>query len=154
MGRETQKSLRMLLTHLKKKLKIFMKVVSIHKPQSLTFYVPLAAYLRTWRKLRWGGGGAFLAGTPESFCSACLLESLRKWYNLHVWKHDRHKRNKIISSHCLVTKSCLALLQAHGLYPTRFLCPWNFPGKNTGVGCHFLFQGIFRPRHWATDKYI
>ena len=23
------------------------------------------------------------------------------------------------------------------------LCPWNFPGKNTGVGCHALLQGIF-----------
>ena len=27
--------------------------------------------------------------------------------------------------------------------PTRLLRPWNFPGKNTGVGCHFLLQGIF-----------
>ena len=26
---------------------------------------------------------------------------------------------------------------------TRLLCPWGFPGKSTGVGCHFLFQGIF-----------
>ena len=26
----------------------------------------------------------------------------------------------------------------HGLEPTRFHCPWYFPGKNTGVGCHFL----------------
>ena len=34
-------------------------------------------------------------------------------------------------------------LQPHGLQPTRFLCPWNFPGKNTRVGCHFLLQGIF-----------
>ena len=25
----------------------------------------------------------------------------------------------------------------------RFLCPWDFPGKNTGVGCHFFLQGIF-----------
>ena len=25
----------------------------------------------------------------------------------------------------------------------RFLCPWDSPGKNTGVGCHFLLQGIF-----------
>ena len=25
----------------------------------------------------------------------------------------------------------------------RCLCPWDFPGKNTGVGCHFLLQGIF-----------
>ena len=26
---------------------------------------------------------------------------------------------------------------------TRLLCPWNSPGKNTGVSCHFLLQGIF-----------
>ena len=34
-------------------------------------------------------------------------------------------------------------LQPHGLEPTRLLCPWDFPGKDTGVGCHFLLQGIF-----------
>ena len=34
-------------------------------------------------------------------------------------------------------------LQPHGLQPTRLLCPWDSPGKNTGVGCHFLLQGIF-----------
>ena len=25
----------------------------------------------------------------------------------------------------------------------QVICPWDFPGKNTGVGCHFLLQGIF-----------
>ena len=30
-----------------------------------------------------------------------------------------------------------------GLQPTRLLHPWDFPGKSTGVGCHFLLQGIF-----------
>ena len=30
----------------------------------------------------------------------------------------------------------------HGLYPTRFLCPSDFPGKNTGVGSHSLLQRI------------
>ena len=34
-------------------------------------------------------------------------------------------------------------LQPFGLQPTRLLCPWDFPGKNTGMGCHFLLQGIF-----------
>ena len=29
-------------------------------------------------------------------------------------------------------------LWSHGL-----LCPWDFPGRNTGVGRHFLLQGIF-----------
>ena len=31
-------------------------------------------------------------------------------------------------------------LWPHGLQPTRILCPWHSPGKNTGVGCHALFQ--------------
>ena len=34
-------------------------------------------------------------------------------------------------------------LRSHGLYPARLLCPWDSPGKNTGVGCHSLLQGIF-----------
>ena len=42
--------------------------------------------------------------------------------------------------------SCLLVsnsLQPHGLLPIRLLCLWDSPGKNTGVGCHFLLQGIF-----------
>ena len=31
----------------------------------------------------------------------------------------------------------------HGLWLSRLLQPWNFPGKSTAVGCHFLLQGIF-----------
>ena len=34
-------------------------------------------------------------------------------------------------------------LWPYGLQPTRIFCPWGFPGKNTGVGCHSLLQGIF-----------
>ena len=34
--------------------------------------------------------------------------------------------------------------QLHGLQPARLLYPWNFPGKNTAVGCHFLLQWIFQ----------
>ena len=33
-------------------------------------------------------------------------------------------------------------VQPHGRQPTRLLCPWDSPGKNTGVGCHFLLQGM------------
>ena len=45
--------------------------------------------------------------------------------------------------------------------PMEFLCPWNFLGKNSGVGCHFLLQGFFpiqglNPQHfhlilWQVD---
>ena len=33
-------------------------------------------------------------------------------------------------------------VQPYGLWPARILCPWDSPGKNTGVGSHFP-QGIF-----------
>ena len=50
---------------------------------------------------------------------------------------------------CVCTHTHLCLLSpvwlfvTHKLYPTRLLCPWNCSSKNTGVGCHFLLQGIF-----------
>ena len=33
-------------------------------------------------------------------------------------------------------------LSSDSLQPAGLLCPWDPPGKNTGVGCHFLLQGI------------
>ena len=44
-----------------------------------------------------------------------------------------------VLSHSAVSDS----LQPHELWPTRLLQPSDFPGKNTGVSCHFLLQGIF-----------
>ena len=45
---------------------------------------------------------------------------------------------------------------------TGFLCPWDFPGEDAGVGCHFLLQGIFQTQgsnpcllhlmHWQVDS--
>ena len=33
-------------------------------------------------------------------------------------------------------------------FPARLLCPWDSTEKNTGVGCHALFQGIFLIQGW------
>ena len=41
---------------------------------------------------------------------------------------------------CVCVQSCLALLWLHELQPSRLLCPWNVPGRNTGVDCHFLLR--------------
>ena len=61
-------------------------------------------------------------------------------------------------SHVFVSSS----LGPPGLEPARFLCSWDFPGKNTGVGCPFLLQGIFPTQrlnpillcllHWQADS--
>ena len=44
---------------------------------------------------------------------------------------------------CSVTSVMFNSLWPHGLYPARLLCPWDYPGKKNGVGCHFLLQGTF-----------
>ena len=36
----------------------------------------------------------------------------------------------------------MQLCKPMGCKPAKIL-PWDFPGKNTGVGCHALLQGIF-----------
>ena len=45
---------------------------------------------------------------------------------------------------CVICPVMSDSLKHHGRQPTRFLCPWNSPGRNTGLGCHFLLQGIFQ----------
>ena len=43
---------------------------------------------------------------------------------------------------CMLSRSVMSdSFQPHGQQPTRLLYPWDFPGKNTGVGCHALLQG-------------
>ena len=45
---------------------------------------------------------------------------------------------------CMLSHSVMSeSLQLHGPQSTRLLCLWDSPGKNTGVGCDFLLQGIF-----------
>ena len=45
---------------------------------------------------------------------------------------------------CVCAQLC-PTLQPHGLKPARLLCPWDYPGKNTGVGCHALLQALPDP---------
>ena len=49
----------------------------------------------------------------------------------------------IPSNACVLSRFSRVQLRPHGLQPARLLCPWDFPGKNTGVGCCALLQGIF-----------
>ena len=68
-------------------------------------------------------------------CCRQILYQLSYQGSIRVW---------IWVSHLVLPNS----LQPHGLQPTRLLCPWDFPGKNVGVGCHFFLQGIFLAQGW------
>ena len=53
---------------------------------------------------------------------------------------------------CAQSLSCLTLCDPMDCRFTRLLCPWDIPGKNTEMGCHFLLQGIF-PIH-ASNSHL
>ena len=50
---------------------------------------------------------------------------------------------------------CLTLCGPIDGRPTRLLCPWDFPGKSTGVGCHCLLRGLglLVTKSTSGDKY-
>ena len=85
-----------------------------------------------------------------------------------IWKYVylvpiiRYGMRDIVRNVCSSLSVVSDSLRPHGQKPTRLLCPWQFPGKNTGVGCHLLLQGIFptqglnphllRLLHWQVDS--
>ena len=73
--------------------------------------------------------------TGVSASASVLPMNTQNWFPLG-WNGWISLQAKSLPSHVL-------LFAIHWLLPTRLLRPWNFPGKSTGVGCHFLLQGIF-----------
>ena len=58
--------------------------------------------------------------------------------------YNSYKGNTCACMRAKLLQSCLTLCDAIDCSPpARVLCPWDSPGKNTGVGCHALLQGIF-----------
>ena len=74
-------------------------------------------------------------------CSACPRTNTSK-----DWTQRSRQGRKITVWMWLVPAKLLQLcttLWPHGLQPHRLLCPRDSAGKNAGVGCHALLQGIF-----------
>ena len=58
------------------------------------------------------------------------------------------KQNIVVTNMCVCVYMYMCSvtsdsLQLHRQQPSRILCPRDFPGKTTGLGCHYLLQGIF-----------
>ena len=93
----------------------------------------------------------------------CHLSFMHSWKSLFSWHHFLCVFLRWVCSvwMCLVIQLCLSLWP-HRLQPTRLPCPWDFPDKNTGVGCPFLLQGtlstqglnprVLSLRHWQVDS--
>ena len=57
-----------------------------------------------------------------------------------VYRCETWTIKKAAAAAAKLLQSCLTLCDPIDGSPTRLLRPWDSPGKNTGVGCHFLLQ--------------
>ena len=71
-------------------------------------------------------------------CSGLMAE-----ISFVYWCDRQHFSFAFCVHACQVASFMSDSLWPHGLQPARLLRPWDSPGKNTGVGCHALLQGIF-----------
>ena len=71
-----------------------------------------------------------------------LLSGRRRGSSFTCALLPQTQKGSILLQLLLFSRSVMSdSLQPHGLKPNRLLCPWNFPGKNTGMGSHFPLQG-------------
>ena len=74
----------------------------------------------------------FIARRQSNLFTSYLLLVLNIYTFLYMYVYESVSPSVVSNS-----------LQPHKLQPSRLLCPWSSPGKNTRVGCHSLLQGIF-----------
>ena len=90
------------------------------------------------RRFPGGGNGnplqCFCLGNPMDRGARCATVNgvAKSWTQLST-------QNTVQFSRLVVSNS----LWPHGLFLAKLICPWYSPGKDTGVGCQSLLQGIF-----------
>ena len=82
-----------------------------------------------------------------------MMSEMEKNISLKILQTFKTRGQKVTREHrgtiysVCVSRSVMSdSLQPQGLQPSRLLCSWNFPGKNTGVGSRSLLQRIFPPQ--------
>ena len=77
----------------------------------------------------------------------CQLKGFHSLVGIHRYYWNIIPNFSIFKSLCfIVVFRCSVMTNSfwhYELHPTRLLCPWNYPGKNIGVGCYVLLQEIF-----------
>ena len=61
----------------------------------------------------------------------------KKRREVYAWRTKRKLDRQNSDPWCVSPSAVSDSLQPHRLWLARLLCPWDFPDKNTGVGCHF-----------------
>ena len=114
---------------------------------SFHFYMFIMVYM--FESLSSKGGGAMLSAessAPETHSRYPVIICQIQWVN-GVWCDGGHRGQYCISLSINIICCCCQVASVmsdtawpHRRQPTRLRHPWDSPGKNTGVGCHFLLQ--------------
>ena len=111
-----------------------------------TFWVNVSCFLGNPCRI-WSGWAR-----KKKHCNSLLLFN---WLSImDICKHHDYKiQNKESIRRCVCVCVCSVSVMSdsllpHGLQPFILLYPFDFQGKNTGTGCHFLLQGIV-PTQWV-----
>ena len=86
-----------------------------------------------------------IKATTKYHCPSTRKAKMKENWQDKCWQEYRLTETlKYWLPVCVFNRSVVSnSLRPHGLQPAKLLCPWDSPGKNTGVGSHFLLQGIF-----------
>ena len=97
------------------------------------------------------GGGIGMGNTckPMAVSFQCMTKSTTNKKKIKIKKKKTILKNyppKKKTHYAYVESVCSFVsgsFRSHRHQSARLLCPWDSLGKNTGVGCYFLLQGIF-----------
>ena len=105
----------------------------------------------------------FQGDVMRMWCEQCQLQLFAKTLTYSLTS-PAAAASTVCVCVCACARACSCLVKSdssrpHGLQPDRLLRPRDSPGKNTGVGCHFLLQGVFLtqglnwcPLHWQAGS--
>ena len=113
---------------------------------------------RGWEDLGEWHRMLFLSFQPDSLATESVKSSLckinLKWSLNDLWMPP-------YSMSLFSTACCAKSLQSYstslwpcGPSPARLFCPWDFPGKSTGVSCHPLLQESSRSKDLTRISYV
>ena len=118
-------------------------------------------YTRSWVLLWWNYLFSFSLWLYFLFCVFIQFQEYLLSINIIRFFHQFWTFcESIVILHfccCSAVTSCPNLCNPMDCNPPASLCAWDFSAKNTGVGCHFLLQGIFPDQnlcllHWQLDS--
>ena len=135
----------------KRKKRVYLAQMPLNGISILRYCVPLMKGMG-WRRKKWRGAHLIMPLSMYQWFSICNHRAYRaktgtpKTFKPR-WNGDISTKHKFliymfyILYHCACT--CAQSSLTPGLEPTGLPYPWDFSGKNTGVGCYFLLQESF-----------